>query len=86
MLPMADGRSAIRRRSRFISAASPAPILSRAFRIARSTGCALTTVPYKATRIVRRKAGRDGAHRLSPAMPTTVQRLFQVAAARRVRT
>jgi GcrA cell cycle regulator len=32
------------------------------------------------------KAGRDGAHRLSPAMPTTVQRLFQVAAARRVRT
>jgi len=31
-------------------------------------------------------AGRDGMHRFSPAMPTTVQRLFQIAAARRVRT
>jgi GcrA cell cycle regulator len=30
--------------------------------------------------------GRDGTHRFSPAMPTTVQRLFQIAAARRVRT
>jgi GcrA cell cycle regulator len=29
---------------------------------------------------------RDGAHRFSPAMQTTVQRLFQVAIARRVRT
>jgi GcrA cell cycle regulator len=32
------------------------------------------------------KAGRDGAHRFSPAMQTTVQRLFQAAAARRVQT
>ena len=31
-------------------------------------------------------AGRDGAHRFSLAMQTTVQRLFQVAVARRVRT
>jgi GcrA cell cycle regulator len=31
-------------------------------------------------------AGRDGAHRFSPAMSATVQRLFQIAAARRVRT
>jgi GcrA cell cycle regulator len=31
-------------------------------------------------------AGRDGKHRFSPTMPTTVQRLFQIAAARRVRT
>jgi GcrA cell cycle regulator len=31
-------------------------------------------------------AGRDGAHRFSPVMRTTVQRLFQVAVARRVRT
>ena len=31
-------------------------------------------------------AGRDGSHRFSPAMQTTVQRLFQVAIARRVRT
>jgi len=31
-------------------------------------------------------AGRDGTHRFSPAMPTTVKRLFQIAAARRVRT
>jgi GcrA cell cycle regulator len=29
-------------------------------------------------------AGRDGAHRFSPAMPATVRRLFQIAAARRV--
>jgi GcrA cell cycle regulator len=32
------------------------------------------------------KTGRDGGHRFSPAMQTTVQRLFQVAVARRVRT
>jgi GcrA cell cycle regulator len=31
-------------------------------------------------------AGRDGTHRFSPTMPTTVQRLLQIAAARRVRT
>ena len=31
-------------------------------------------------------ARRDGAHRFSPAMQTTVRRLFQVAIARRVRT
>ena len=31
-------------------------------------------------------ARRDGAHRFSPAMQTTVRRLFQVAVARRVRT
>ena len=31
-------------------------------------------------------AGRDGPHRFSPAMPATVHRLFQIAAARRVRT
>jgi hypothetical protein len=31
-------------------------------------------------------AGRDGAHRFSPAMQTTVQRLFQAVIARRVRT
>jgi hypothetical protein len=31
-------------------------------------------------------AGRDGLHRFSPAMQTTVQRLFQVAIARRMRT
>jgi hypothetical protein len=30
-------------------------------------------------------AGRDGTHRFSPPMQTTVQRLFQAAAARRVR-
>jgi GcrA cell cycle regulator len=31
-------------------------------------------------------AGRDGAHRFSPAMQTIVERLFQTAVARRVRT
>jgi GcrA cell cycle regulator len=31
-------------------------------------------------------AGRDGSHRFAPAMQTTVQRLFRVAVARRVRT
>jgi GcrA cell cycle regulator len=31
-------------------------------------------------------AGHDGTHRFSPAMQTTVQRLFQAAIARRVRT
>lgn len=30
--------------------------------------------------------GHDGTHRFSPAMQTTVQRLFQIAVARRVRT
>ncbi len=31
-------------------------------------------------------ARRDGTHRFSPAMPATMHRLFQIAAARRVRT
>ena len=53
----AVGRLAIRRRCRFISAASPAPILNRAFRIASVTGSAPTPVPDKPKRTVRRTPG-----------------------------